>query len=60
LCNALFTTLSVGVTIQGSFSGAIGESSGKPGTGNTLTVTGGTNGGVVTPDDAFENYAGYP
>jgi len=48
------------VTIQGSFSGRIGRGSTQPGTGNTLTVNGGTNGGVVTPGDAFENYVGYP
>jgi len=56
----LLATLFGNVTIQGSFSGRVGSGSTEPGTGNTLTVNGGTNGGVVTPGDAFENYVGYP
>jgi len=56
----LIATLFGDVTIQGSFSGRIGNTSTKPGTGNTLNVVGGTVGGGVIPDDAFENYAGYP
>jgi len=56
----LLATLFGNVTIQGSFSGKIGNTSTKPGTGNTLTVAGGTAGGVVAPVDAFANYVGYP
>jgi len=56
----LLATLFGNVTIQGSFSGRIGNTSTRPGTGNTLTVNGGTAGGLATPADAFANYLGYP
>jgi len=56
----LSATLFGDVTIQGDFSGRISSSGGTRGSGNTLTVNGDVNGGIVTPADAFENYAGYP
>ena len=60
MSGGLFATLFGDVTIQGGFSGVIGNTSTKPGAGNTLTVNGATAGGVVTPADAFAGYVGYP
>ena len=56
----LLGTMFGDVTIQGAFSGQIGSTPTKAGTGNTLTVNGGTNRGVVAPADAFASYVGYP
>jgi len=56
----LIAALFGNVTIQNQFSGMIGNYRTGGNAGNTLNVVGGTNGGRVMPNDAFEFYFGYP
>ena len=56
---SLLSGLFGNVTVLGSFRGFIGDGATVPGAGNVLWVVL-TDGGLVTPPNAFTTYVGYP